>query len=529
MDGDVGRWALEFLLGKPFRVTDSNLIKRMICSIPLSDNDSFLKKSILLKTLEDELSTVSIQESMLEILEILEEVLRCDGSPITAAMRAAYCGVAVECTLKYLELELSHPAYIDAVQRIWSDRICYMEPSRSSEGSLLFSAELNRWRIEIEASLSDSRVMDRLAAIPNTRRDAIKKIKAYLAEAWANIGPSFLDLASVSLPTNQGLRRLLPNSVATSNNVPTAEEFSVSDLPVSPIEIWKDNQLLKDKNYTTTGIEEMDPSTTCSKIDSLPSHEVQQVGESLECNSMALHTLTKDSLPNSLHMTDVVRSELTVKEINQDPPVEENKSSDADVTDPHACQGINNNEANLNKTTSVHHSDVQHPSLMEPNSTARTHESINNNETNLNKTTSVRQSDVQRPSLMEPNSTARTHEWDDSIDGLQGETSNDARRFHLPSPKREKLSPLKKYEPTNITKRRKVKKWSELEEETLRTAVNKFGKGNWKWILNSYREIFENRTDVDLKDKWRNMSRNLGFQRIDDFLLLLGLSMVYFG
>ncbi|KAJ1411664.1 SANT/Myb domain [Sesbania bispinosa] len=460
MDGDVGRWSLEFILGKSFRVTDSNLIKRMICSIPLSDNDSFLKKAILLKTLQDELSTVSIQESMLEILEILEEVLRRDGSPITATMSAAYCGVAVECTLKYLELELSHPAYIDAVKRIWSDRICYMEPSRSGEGSLLFSAELNRWRIEIEASLSDSRVMN----------------------------------------------RLLPNSVATSNNVPTAEELGVSDLPVSPIEIQKDNKLLKGKKYTTTGIEEMDPST-CSKIDSVPSHEVQKVGESLECNSMAFHTLTKDSLPNSLHMTDVVRSKLAVKEMNQDPPVEENKSSDADVPDPHACQSINNNEAYLNKTTSVHHSDVQCPSLMEPNSTARTHESINNNETNLNKTTSVRQSDGQRPSLMEPNCTARTHEWDESIDGLQGETSNDARRFHLPSPKREKHSPLKKYEPTNITKRRKVKKWSELEEETLRTAVNKFGKGNWKWILNSYRDIFEDRTDVDLKDKWRNMSR----------------------
>ncbi|KAL7187270.1 hypothetical protein ACSBR1_037352 [Camellia fascicularis] len=33
------------------------------------------------------------------------------------------------------------------------------------------------------------------------------------------------------------------------------------------------------------------------------------------------------------------------------------------------------------------------------------------------------------------------------------------------------------------------------------------GIGNWKLILNSCRDIFEERTEVDLKDKWRNMIR----------------------
>lgn len=47
-------------------------------------------------------------------------------------------------------------------------------------------------------------------------------------------------------------------------------------------------------------------------------------------------------------------------------------------------------------------------------------------------------------------------------------------RFHLPSPKTKKMSPLKKYEPVNFTRRRKPKKWSALEEETLRSAVDKY-------------------------------------------------------
>jgi len=65
-------------------------------------------------------------------------------------------------------------------------------------------------------------------------------------------------------------------------------------------------------------------------------------------------------------------------------------------------------------------------------------------------------------------------QWDDSIDDLDGGTSNHASRLNLPTPKRRKHSPLKKYKPTNITKRRRAKKWSQLEEETLRTGVEEY-------------------------------------------------------
>ncbi|KAL7187363.1 hypothetical protein ACSBR1_037434 [Camellia fascicularis] len=41
-------------------------------------------------------------------------------------------------------------------------------------------------------------------------------------------------------------------------------------------------------------------------------------------------------------------------------------------------------------------------------------------------------------------------------------------------------------------------------------SVCRSGIGNWKLILNSYRDIFEERTEVDLKDKWRNMIRMIG-------------------
>lgn len=104
----------------------------------------------------------------------------------------------------------------------------------------------------------------------------------------------------------------------------------------------------------------MDLSTSCSKGESLPINEVPKNGESLKCSSVELQSLAKD--PG-----------LVIEDMNQEPQME-NRSTDANVPDPQACQSSNNNEANLNETTSVHQSDAQHPSLMKPNSTACTHE-----------------------------------------------------------------------------------------------------------------------------------------------------------
>ena len=48
--------------------------------------------------------------------------------------------------------------------------------------------------------------------------------------------------------------------------------------------------------------------------------------------------------------------------------------------------------------------------------------------------------------------------------------------------------------------------WTDEEVEALREGVNKHGKGNWKAILVEKRHVFQQeRTTVDLKDKWRNM------------------------
>lgn len=106
-------------------------------------------------------------------------------------------------------------------------------------------------------------------------------------------------------------------------------------------------------------------------------------------------------------------------------------------------------------------------------------------------------------SLMDWNSTARTFQWEDSLDP-EGSRSQ-SHIPHLPSPRRNQVSPLQLAD--NKAKRRRARKWSSVEEETLRKGVDQFGSSNWKDILIHNPDVFIGRTAVDLKDKWRNMMR----------------------
>ncbi|CAB4282044.1 unnamed protein product [Prunus armeniaca] len=204
-----------------------------------------------------------------------------------------------------------------------------------------------------------------------------------------------------------------------------------------------------------------------------------------------------DPLPDALRVAETIRLDLAMKSVNVGA---ENLSVEIGAG---PVQSHNDNLGNVSfPQSSGKEKDVPNPPVNQGKGT----ESVQTDDVNLGNPSSSNKINAPRPSLMERNITAHTYEWDDSIDTSQG-AMKDPGRLHLPSPKRNAVSPLKKYENKRFTKRRKAKRWSLLEEDTLRTGVQKYGAGNWKFILNSYREIFEERTEVDLKDKWRNMTR----------------------
>ncbi|KAA8543658.1 hypothetical protein F0562_021596 [Nyssa sinensis] len=471
MDIDIARWVLEFLFRES---VDDRILNTLVRVLPFSDYHSSFKKTMLLRRIESEIANGSVSVKILELLELIEELDYVEGNVASEAMKAAYCAVALDCTVRFLEKnDYKEGKYFDAVKRIWRGRVWKME---KSEKAGLVSDELRSWKDEIEAAVWDVNVSERLQ-MRVKGIDALNAVGVYVAETSEIMGPSFLELVTQTMSYDT-MREVLGLCKDQAGERVTSLPVSGCDLVIGGVdkELQKGNVLPKRKHVGTLrevniyDVEELDIGTSNNKYDWPPTPEVSKVQEALKSSYLELQAVVKDPLPDAFQLADTIISDMGRGNMNREPSVEVQTRVDVDAANP-----------------SVDKSD----------------EAVLANEGNLENQCCRQQNKVPKLSLMERNSTACTYEWDDSIDALPEESPNRRSRLHLPSAKRRVVSPSK------ITKfaRRKIKKWSQLEEDTLRTAVQKYGKGNWKLILNSYRDIFEERTEVDLKDKWRNMIR----------------------
>ncbi|KAK7302109.1 hypothetical protein RJT34_12989 [Clitoria ternatea] len=528
MDPDISRWIMEFLLRTS--VPDS-LIQKTLTALPLSAADSRLKRTLLLRILQSHLLKASLSETTLQILELLEHLNRTDALPVPDSMRRAYCTVAVECTVKFLAASPDDPSgeYLAAVRRIWRGRVANL----AAEGrrSELISGELTRWRDDVDAALWDPRVRKRLASL-NSRREALNEVGVFLQEAWELMGPTFLDsVAAMSKglcpervcqfalggevigkrevglegsrterrdsvgggyqsvngndnfnndddddnsngddayndeaccmedgavqDENQG-RKQLEERVEENEEVGRSDLHTQRDKGDTRGAIQKGNPLLKPKHSALRAChrgvkisipEEVEPIKSWSKYQYMSSVEVGQIRESLKSSSADLRALVKDPLHGALRTSEVIRSKLATKDTNIKPHID-NESERGGVPDPDVCKSI---------------------ILFQPNDANH----------GKRKKTSDYCSNFHHPNLMKQRSSVRTFEFGDSIDNS----------------------------PQGRQARRRKRKWTSLEEETLRAGVKLFGEGNWATIRNFYSNIFENRSGVDLKDKWRNMMR----------------------
>ncbi|KAF3454805.1 hypothetical protein FNV43_RR05253 [Rhamnella rubrinervis] len=597
VDVDVSRWILEFLLRKS---ENDGVVKRALEAIPFPNEDSRLKKTVLLRDIDCELSDASVSEKILENLEILEELDHRQGFETLDSMKDAYCAVALECTVKYLVVDTTGK-YLEAVKRIWRGRISQMEKSGKCH---LITDELKQRREEVEAAIWDASLSKKLSAM-NTRNDAVRLVDVYLGEAWALMGPAFLELAArltdkhkedvgsdvdgagdavdggeavenqnvgdgheidaqptygaevpelavVSSPNPcrvSDLNGLLELNVQLTNKVDgngsgndklrdrAAEEAVASTNACGELlvidkhvakEIQKESLALGSKHVAShqchkrhvkvIDTQDLEPDTSCCKSDSLSTGKVNKVRQALKSSCLELQAIVTDPLPEAIRVSETIISDLATKEMNCEPSLQNEGPKETDIPNPfvdkrvepiqlcgfvdmsaepiQSCELVNMSAEPLQSYTSVDKSAEPIESFAFVDKRAEPIQSCDANAGNPS--CSHHQSNDARPSLMERNNTARTYEWDDSSDGSPEGKVNHASRLHLPSPKRKAVSPLKKYEITKFAKRRKIKRWSLLEEDTLRTGIQKYGKGNWKLILNSYREIFQERTE-DLK------------------------------
>lgn len=189
MDEKVAKWIIEFLLRKTF--IDEKIINGVLLCLPISNNDSRLKKTILLRKIESEISNGSVSENLLELFEIIEELDHREGTRASDSMKKAYCAVAVDCTLRFLEENAKdNRSYVLAVERVWRNRVRLMEA--------LVSEESKCWLEDIEAAIWDSEVCEKIL-MRNTRNEALKAVRGFLKEAWNSMGPAFLELVAAKV------------------------------------------------------------------------------------------------------------------------------------------------------------------------------------------------------------------------------------------------------------------------------------------------------------------------------------------
>ncbi|EPS64490.1 hypothetical protein M569_10294 [Genlisea aurea] len=508
IDPDIRDWIVEYSLRK---IKNARTLSSLLDSLPLSDNPTF-KKLVVLKMLRSDVRRKSVSECSLEYFEQLAKIELDRGvETLSDAVKRAYCAVAVHCTLAVLKIgegEHSDPVYrfFDAVRRIWRGKIGCAEAMKGKCG--LGSEELWAWKAEIEASLLDDNVRKRI--LKNAEAiDAAEAIEAYLVEEEETMGPSFLELPALQIEDMQktvGRSSCLnrPEKVIShgahnesdvfdhmsgkgkenstsdhcmdqvaeeeedekgNSNEIAAQKGEIADKPMenqvenSSPESSRQTRRRRRRKVHPRGAKLVNPDEKQAKPpspgnDALPrSSEVEEVRKLLKSSTSDLHALVEDPLPEALRIAEEANNATTQNKKHRQPVEEEN---DAGTKNAFVC---------------------------DRNGVVRS------------------SGDAPKTSMMERNHTAESFEWDDSIDESPSATRLSRR---LPSPTLIKVPPLNPY--VDHKKRRLRRRWSRLEEETLTAGVKEIRRGNWKAILEAHRDVFDGRTEVDLKDKWRNLT-----------------------
>nr|XP_029123078.1 uncharacterized protein LOC105050727 isoform X2 [Elaeis guineensis] len=455
LDPRITSWILEFVLRQP---AEDWMANELLFALPLpSPLSPRLKKILLLRRLSSDLSRPSLSARTLLSLELIEELERYAGAGAPSnSLAAAYAAVAVECTTRFLRERSDDDHgedFFDAVNRIWNCRVADLE---RSEAAGLFSPALREARREMEEAIVNPVVRVGLTG-RDTKKAALDAVRVYLEEAEKEMGPPYLEHLAKAV-----CEEWMSSGTGRDGSVVELYEM-LRNLLASQGERGRYEGLPDGNTAKSSGLLGFD------------NYEDSVLGRDKDAPE-------QDNMEENQNQMDLK----LVFSVNEG-----------------AGKGPNNDDDAIARPNLMNQdpSDLEH---VEENRERASLSFVDKGTKDGNPGTTTCVGDKRdcagapKPSLMDWNPTARTFEWDeDSIESPSENSPDPSNKLHLPSAKRREISlPLE--DNKTFVKRRRKKKWSSLEEETLRKAVERHGVGNWKFIKSCHPEIFKDRTEVSM-------------------------------
>ncbi|MCI16283.1 hypothetical protein A2U01_0037425, partial [Trifolium medium] len=136
-----------------FKSTFNGILLKKLSDRIAATADDQAKITIILRSLRFERYRACISEWMLEALQWLAEIFGRENRVCSETMKTLHCSIAVDCTLRFLEIGTVNHLYIKAVEDIWKGMVTKMK----MENNPLLSEELEILKPHMEISVSNSR------------------------------------------------------------------------------------------------------------------------------------------------------------------------------------------------------------------------------------------------------------------------------------------------------------------------------------------------------------------------------------
>ncbi|KAG0494615.1 hypothetical protein HPP92_005609 [Vanilla planifolia] len=548
-------WILEFILSQPI---PDWLVHEIFLSLPFSSCTfhPHLRKAILIFLIASELRHRSLSERTLHSLELIEELDHLRGAAPSNRLKAAYCAVAVECTASAFRDGAAD--FACAVERIWMTRV--PDIMRSEEAAGLVSGPLIEWAERIRGWVSSGVGGESL--LNRDIEEALQLVSDYLEEAKDEIGPPFLEIVAVEVlknkmdvdrlaeksgsglaDMNSSLCKLVKPDKGFRENVLGEQYDCIAGVCIEASKADRTrersgaladisgkesegNEIREERGCASTkhgdvcrGVLAFDvdsreqevvhlnnggqdiPGSSEGVVHNLASGGVCQA-ESLQKGCLVVQMAAEDALLNAPAATAAVLASSG----NKSAKCRSTAITASSISLVELVPGVESGHGApaKKKCTLVPLTEFAESS---PYDFKQSRGDKVAKECNMDAEPSNSRKFGTHHRIFERNPSAHTNEWSDESPSSIGKSPAPLDEIKLHKPTRRAAIPH--LVNGKLIKRRPIKKWSSLEENTLREAVVKYGKGNWKLILSCFAKIFEERTEVDLKDKWRAMSRYL--------------------